>query len=40
VAAYALVVDEKGKGAKSFYEHYGFPVCRDNPMIRYLSLGT
>ena len=40
VAAYALVVDAKGKDAKSFYEHYGFTPCRDNPMTLYLSLGT
>ena len=40
VAAYALVVDAKGEEAKSFYEHYGFTPCRDNPMTLYLSLGT
>ena len=40
VAAYALVVDAKGEDAKSFYEHYGFTPCRDNPMTLYLSLGT
>lgn len=40
VAAYALIVDAKGEDAKSFYEHYGFTPCRDNPMILYLSLGT
>lgn len=40
VAAYALVVDAKGEDAKSFYEHYGFIPCRDNPMILYLPLGT
>ena len=40
VAAYALVVDAKGEDAKSFYEHYGFTPCRDNPMAMYLSLGT
>ena len=40
VAAYALVVDAKGEDAKSFYEHYGFTACRDNPMTLYLSLGT
>ena len=40
VAAYALVVDAKGVDAKSFYEHYGFTPCRDNPMTLYLSLGT
>jgi len=40
VAAYALVVDAKGKDARSFYEHYGFTPCRDNPMTLYLSLGA
>jgi len=40
VAAYALVVDAKGEDAKSFYEHYGFTSCRDNPMTLYLSLGA
>lgn len=40
VAAYALVVDAKGQEAKSFYEHYGFTPCRDNPMTLYLSLGS
>ena len=40
VAAYALVVDAKGENAKSFYEHYGFNPCRDNPMTLYLPLGA
>ena len=40
VAAYALVVDAKGEDANSFYEHYGFTPCRDNPMTLYLSLGA
>ena len=40
VAAYALVVDAKGEDAKTFYEHYGFTPCRDNPMTLYLSLGS
>ena len=40
VAAYALVVDAKSEEAKSFYEHYGFTSCRDNPMTLYLSLGA
>lgn len=40
VAAYALVVDAKGENARSFYEHYGFTSCRDNPMTLYLSLGA
>ena len=40
VAAYALVVDAKGEKAKTFYEHYGFMACRDNPMTLYLPLGT
>lgn len=39
VAAYALIVDAKGENAKSFYAHYGFTSCRDNPMILYLPLG-
>ena len=39
VAAYALIVDAKGKKAASFYEHYGFTPCRDNPMTLYLPLG-
>ena len=39
VAAFALVVDAKGEGARSFYEHYGFTPCRDDPMTLYLSLG-
>lgn len=39
VAAYALVVDARGEDANSFYEHYGFTPCRDNPMTLYLSLG-
>ena len=40
VAAYALVVDAKEKDAQSFYKHYGFISCRDNPMTLYLSLGV
>jgi len=40
VAAYAFVVDAKGENAKAFYEHYGFTVCRDNPMTLYLPLGA
>ncbi|MBS9423289.1 N-acetyltransferase [Photorhabdus caribbeanensis] len=40
VAAYALMVDAKGEKAKSFYEHYGFISCRDNPMTLYLPFGT
>lgn len=40
VAAYALVVDAKGEDAKSFYKHYGFTPCRENPMTLYLSLGA
>ena len=39
VAACALVVDAKGECAESFYQHYGFTPCRDNPMTLYLSLG-
>lgn len=39
VAAYALVVDAKGKAAKEFYEHYGFTPCHDKPTTLYLSLG-
>ena len=38
--AVALVVDAKGENDKSFYEHYGFIPCRDDPMTLYLSLGT
>ncbi len=40
VGAYALVVDAKGEEAKSFYEHYGFVSCREQPMTLYLPLGT
>lgn len=40
VGAYALVVDAKGEEAKSFYEHYGFIACRDQPMTLYLPLGA
>jgi GNAT superfamily N-acetyltransferase len=40
VAAYVLVVDAKGESAKTFYEHYGFTPCRNNPMTLYLSLGA
>ena len=40
VAAYALVVDAKGENAQSFYKHYGFISCHDNPMTLYLSLGA
>ena len=40
VAAYALLVDAKNEDAKSFYEHYGFTPCRDDPMTLYLSLGA
>jgi len=40
VGAYALVVDAKGEEAKSFYEHYGFVACRDDPMALYLPLGA
>lgn len=40
VAAYALVVDAKGEDDKSFYKHYGFIPCRENPMTLYLSLGA
>jgi GNAT superfamily N-acetyltransferase len=40
VAAYALLVDAKGDTAKSFYEHYGFTSCRDNPMTLYLPFGV
>ena len=38
--ACALVVDAKGEDAQSFYEHYGFTPCRDNPMTLYLPLGA
>ncbi|MCF8179685.1 MAG: GNAT family N-acetyltransferase [Sulfuritalea sp.] len=40
VGAYALVVDAKEETAKTFYEHYGFTSCRDNPMVLYLPLGA
>jgi GNAT superfamily N-acetyltransferase len=40
VAAYTLLVDAKDADAKSFYEHYGFTPCHDNPMTLYISLGT
>lgn len=40
VAAYALLVDAKDENARSFYQHYGFTPCRENPMTLYLSLGT
>lgn len=39
VAAYALIVDAKDENAKSFYEHYGFTACVDQPMALYLPLG-
>jgi len=39
VAAFALIVDAKGKEAKSFYQHYGFTPCQDSPMTLYLPLG-
>lgn len=39
VAAYALLVDAKGAQAQSFYQHYGFTPCRDQPMTLYLPLG-
>lgn len=39
VAAYALLVDAKGTQAQSFYQHYGFTPCRDQPMTLYLPLG-
>ena len=39
VAAYALLVDAKDDGARSFYEHYGFAPLLDNPMTLYLPLG-
>jgi GNAT superfamily N-acetyltransferase len=39
IAAYALIVDAKDNTAKSFYEHYGFTPCIDDPMTLYLPLG-
>ncbi len=39
VAAYALIVDAKGEHAKSFYEHFGFTPCTDQPLTLYLPLG-
>jgi len=38
VAAYALLVDAKNQNAASFYRHYGFIACRDNPCALYLPL--
>lgn len=40
VAAYALLVDAKGKKAKTFYKHYRFIACVDKPMLLYLPLGV
>jgi hypothetical protein len=40
VGAYALIVNAKGEAAKSFYQHYGFTSCRDDPMTLYLPLGS
>lgn len=39
IAAYALLVDAKDEKAKSFYEHYGFTACSDQPMTLYSPLG-
>ena len=39
VAAYALLVDARSEHASTFYRHYGFVPCRDNPRILYLPLG-
>lgn len=39
VAAYALIVDAKNEQAESFYKHYGFSACIDQPMMLYLPLG-
>lgn len=39
VAAYALIVDAKDEPAKSFYEHFGFTACVDQPLTLYLPLG-
>ena len=39
VAAYALLVDAKNEQAKTFYLHYGFTPCHDDPMVLYLALG-
>lgn len=39
VAAFALIVDAKDRGAKRFYERYGFTSCKDAPLTLYLSLG-
>jgi GNAT superfamily N-acetyltransferase len=39
VASFALLVDAKSAAAREFYEHYGFTLCRDNPMTLYLPLG-
>lgn len=40
VAAYALIVDAKDATAQSFYQHYGFKPCADEPMTLYLPLGA
>ena len=37
-AAYALIVDDKGAGAVSFHQHYGFAVCRAAQRTLYLAL--
>lgn len=39
VASYALIVDAKDDTAKTFYEHYGFIPCVDQPRTLYLPLG-
>lgn len=39
VAAYALIVDAKDEAAVTFYKHYGFTPCKDNPLNMYLPLG-
>ncbi len=39
VAAYALVVDAKDEGARTFYEHYGFTAFAGKPLTLYLPLG-
>lgn len=39
IASYALIVDAKDSMAKTFYEHYGFIPCVDQPGTLYLPLG-
>ena len=40
IAVYAVVVDAKDRGAKRFYEAFGFESLRDRPMRLFLPLGS